>query len=57
MSILIVGGGEIGQFIAEQLIRENKEVVIIEKNERIIDEIEEGLDAKFILGKDRKSVV
>jgi len=50
VSILIVGGGEIGQFIAEQLIRENKEVVIIEKNERIISEIEEGLDAKFILG-------
>jgi len=50
VSILIIGGGEIGQFIAEQLIREKKAVVIIEKNERVIDEIEESLDAKFILG-------
>ncbi len=50
MSIIIVGGGEIGQYIAEQLIRENKEIVIIEKNEHIIANIQENLDAKFILG-------
>ncbi|MBT3181988.1 MAG: Trk system potassium transporter TrkA [Deltaproteobacteria bacterium] len=50
MSILIIGGGEIGQFIAEQLITEKKEVIIIEKDERVIDEIEESLDVKFVLG-------
>ncbi len=50
MSILIVGGGEIGQFIAEKLIQERKEVVVIEKDERILDEIEETLDCKFIAG-------
>ncbi len=50
MSILIVGGGEIGRFIAEKLIQEKKAVVIIEKSERVLDEIEESLDAKFVLG-------
>lgn len=50
MSVLIIGGGEIGRFLAEQVIREKKGVVIIEKSERVIDEIEESLDAKFILG-------
>lgn len=50
MSILIIGGGEIGRFTAEKLIQEKKEVVIIEKSERVLDEIEESLDAKFILG-------
>lgn len=50
MSILIIGGGEVGQFIAEELIREKKGVVIIDKSERVIDEIQENLDAKFILG-------
>ncbi len=50
MSILIIGGGEVGQFIASKLIQENKEVVIIEKDERVIDEIGESLDAKFVSG-------
>lgn len=50
MSILIIGCGEIGQFIAEELIRENRDVVIIDKNERVVDEIRENLDAKFIIG-------
>ncbi len=50
MSVLIIGGGEIGRFIAEKLIEEKKEVIIIEKNERLIDELEEDLDAKIILG-------
>jgi trk/ktr system potassium uptake protein len=50
VSILIIGGGEVGQFIAEKLIQEKKEVVIIEKDERVIDEIGESLDAKFITG-------
>ena len=50
MSILIIGGGEVGQFIADKLIQEKKEVVIIEKDERVIDEIGDSLDAKFITG-------
>ncbi|MBU0506115.1 NAD-binding protein, partial [bacterium] len=50
MSILIIGGGEIGRYLANQLIAEKKSVVIIEKDESVIDDIEESLDAKFILG-------
>lgn len=50
MSILVIGGGEIGQFIADKLIQEKKEVVIIEKDERVLHEIEESLDAKFVVG-------
>lgn len=50
MSILIIGGGEIGLFIAEKLIEEGKEIVIIEKDERVVDQIKEELDAKVICG-------
>lgn len=50
MSILIIGGGEIGRFIADRLIREGKEVLVIEKDERVADEIKEELDAKVICG-------
>ena len=50
MSILIIGGGEIGTFIADRLIREGKEVVLVEKDERVVDELKEELDAKVICG-------
>ncbi len=50
MTVLIIGGGEIGRFIAEKLIEHDREVIIIEKDERIVDELEESLDAKIILG-------
>lgn len=50
MSVLIIGGGEIGRYIAEKLIELKKEVIIIEKNERVLDELEEDIDAKFVLG-------
>ncbi len=50
MSIIVIGGGEVGRFITEQLIAEKKDVVVIEKNERILSDIDKELDAKFILG-------
>lgn len=50
MSIIIIGGGEIGRYIAEKLIEQKKEIIVIEKNERTIDELEEELDAKFVIG-------
>lgn len=50
MSVIIIGGGEIGRYIAEKLIEQKKEVIIIEKDERVIDELEEDLDVKFIVG-------
>lgn len=50
MSVLIIGGGEIGRYIAEKLIEQGKEVIIVEKDERTIDELQEDLDAKFVVG-------
>jgi trk system potassium uptake protein TrkA len=50
VSIIIIGGGEIGRFIAEKLIEQKKEVIIIEKSDRAIDALEEELDAKFVAG-------
>ncbi|MBN1283175.1 MAG: Trk system potassium transporter TrkA [Proteobacteria bacterium] len=50
MSVLIIGGGEIGRFIAEKLIEHEREVIIIEKDERVVDELEESIDAKIIVG-------
>lgn len=50
MSIIIIGAGQIGQFIASKLSSENKDVIVIENNEAQIEEVSEKLDAKVILG-------
>ena len=50
MSIIIVGGGEVGEFIAEQLVKENKNIVLIEKSEARCLEIGNEIDAKIIHG-------
>ncbi|MFH1653286.1 MAG: Trk system potassium transporter TrkA [Pseudomonadota bacterium] len=50
MSIIIIGGGNIGFFLAKQLINEGKQVVVIEKQESRIAFLDESLDAKVICG-------
>jgi trk system potassium uptake protein len=50
MSIIIVGGGEVGEFIAEQLVLENKNVILIERDEARCQEIGGEIDAKIVCG-------
>lgn len=50
MSIIIIGAGQIGEFIASKLSSENKDVIIIEEDEKKIAEISEELDVKVIHG-------
>ncbi len=50
MSILIIGGGEIGRYIADKLIEQQKEVIVVEKDELQLDELQDELDAKFVIG-------
>ena len=50
MRILILGGGAVGALLAQRLIRENNEVVIVEENSDRCMDLEETLDAKIIQG-------
>lgn len=50
MRILILGGGAVGALLAQRLIREKNEVVIVEKKSDRCIELEETLDAKIIQG-------
>lgn len=50
MSIIIIGAGQIGQFIASKLASENKDVIIIEEDESKIAGISEELDVQVIQG-------
>lgn len=57
MSIIIIGAGQIGQFIASKLSSEKKNVILIEGDEEKIAGISENLDVKVILGNGASPVV
>ncbi|MDY7034060.1 MAG: Trk system potassium transporter TrkA [Thermodesulfobacteriota bacterium] len=50
MSIIIVGAGEVGSHVARRLSRENRDVVVIEKDENVIRRIADNLDVQIIHG-------
>lgn len=50
MSIVIIGAGQIGRFIASKFSSENKDVIIIESNEKLTAELEDELDVQVITG-------
>lgn len=50
MKIIILGGGAVGELVAERLIREGNEIVIVERNPERCAQLEEVLDAKIIEG-------
>ncbi len=50
MKIIIIGAGEVGINLAQKLSQEEHEVVVIEKNEDIINKYSDQINALFILG-------
>ncbi|MDO4572276.1 MAG: Trk system potassium transporter TrkA [Clostridia bacterium] len=50
MDIVIVGGGKVGYALAAQLINEGHAITLIDKNERVIEQIGTTLDAMCIAG-------
>lgn len=49
MHVIIIGGGEVGRFIAEVLIGEAQEVVIVESDDLIVQRLQ-ALDASVLQG-------
>lgn len=50
MKIIILGGGAVGTLVAQRLIREKNEVIIVECSIARCAELEEVLDAKIVQG-------
>lgn len=50
MSIIIIGAGQIGQFIATKLAAENKDVIVIDEDESKIASLGKELDVKVLHG-------
>jgi trk system potassium uptake protein len=50
MHVVIVGGGEVGWYLAERLRAESHDVVLVEMDERIARAISESLDVQVVVG-------
>ncbi len=50
MSILIIGGGDIGATLAQRLAAERKDVVVVESNEARLAELREVADVQLVHG-------
>jgi len=50
MKIIIIGAGVVGRTIAKKFSDEGQDIVVIEKDERSIKELQESLDAQIIHG-------
>ncbi len=50
MKIIVVGAGVVGYSIARRLSDEGHDVIIIEKDERVVRSLQENLDVKIIKG-------
>ncbi len=50
MNILVIGGGELGAMISEQLISEGHAVTLIEKSEKTAKKLNDELDALVLTG-------
>jgi len=50
LKIIIIGGGEIGLYLARRLSQENEDIVVIEKNENKVKQILENYDVQVLHG-------
>lgn len=50
MRIIIIGAGEVGYHIASRLASEDKDVVVIDSNEKVLSRVSEQLDVQTVHG-------
>lgn len=50
MKVIVVGGGKIGEALSQLLIKEKHDVVVIERDEKLAEELAERLDALVLHG-------
>ncbi len=50
MKVIVVGGGKVGEALSRLLIKEKHDVVLIEKDEKLSEELAERLDALVLHG-------
>ena len=51
MKIIILGAGQVGGSLAENLVAENHEITLVDINEERLDELQNRLDLRTVLGR------
>ena len=57
MKVLIVGAGEVGFHIASHLARENKDVVVVDKDSAAIRRVSDNIDVQVVNGSGSSPVI
>jgi trk system potassium uptake protein TrkA len=57
LKVIIVGAGEVGFHIASHLARENKDVVVIDKDSAAIRRVSDNIDVQVVIGSGSSPVV
>ena len=57
MKVIIIGAGEVGFHIASHLARENKDVVVVDKNPETLRRVSDNLDVQVLQGSGSSPVV
>lgn len=57
LKIIIIGAGEVGFHIAQRLIRENKQVIIIDQHAEALKRVSESLDVQVLQGSGSSPVL
>ena len=55
MKIIVVGGGKVGTALCRSLVAENHDVILIEKDESVLNHITKRFDIIGILGNGQTS--
>lgn len=50
MRIVVVGDGKVGSLLTKLLAREGHDVVVIDRNEEILRDVQEKLDVAIVTG-------
>ena len=50
MRVIVCGAGKVGTSIAEQLVRQNNDVTVIDQSEELIAKLSEEVDLNTIIG-------
>ena len=50
MKVVIVGCGKVGKTIAEELVKENHDIILIDENAELVEDVSNSLDIIGVVG-------
>ena len=50
MKVVIVGCGKVGKTIAEELVKENHDIILIDENAELVEDVSNSLDVIGVIG-------